>query len=261
MRPGYEILIDTPMASRGLQMLKSLALAGPIAKTITTTYQGIHKWLIVYGAGKDNRWAAINHHHAKGGRFIVWDLGYWNRETSMRMAVDGLHPNVETFALVPTEGQRERIVLREDSNPEGPILLVGMGRKSARLHYGDEGVWERNTLDQLLHTYPGKKVVYRPKDKSRIVNLRGAETRATGGIEDVLKGCSLVVCRHSNVGVDACFAGIPVQSEDGAACLLYKGNPNPTREQRHEFLRRLGWFNWSPKEARQVWNWIERIAA
>ena len=42
------------------------------------------------------------------------------------------------------------------------------------------------------------------------------ETGPTGTIADVLNGCSVVVCRHSNVAVDACIAGVPVECEGGA---------------------------------------------
>lgn len=75
-------------------------------------------------------------------------------------------------------------------------------------------------------------------------------------IDEALRGASLVVCRHSNVAVDACVAGIPVECDDGAAAALYRGNPNPTREQRAEFLRRLTFWEWRPDEAAQAWDWI-----
>ena len=74
-----------------------------------------------------------------------------------------------------------------------------------------------------------------------------------------MKGASLVVCSHSNVAVDACIAGIPVDCTDGAALALYKDNQNPTVERRLEFLRSLAWWQWSTREAPQAWEFIKGV--
>jgi hypothetical protein len=59
-----------------------------------------------------------------------------------------------------------------------------------------------------------------------------------------MRGCSLVVCRHSNVAIDACIAGVPVECDDGAAFALYRNGPQPDENARREFLGRLAWWNW-----------------
>jgi hypothetical protein len=80
-------------------------------------------------------------------------------------------------------------------------------------------------------------------------------------IEIVLSGASLVVCRHSNVALDACIAGIPVVCEDGIASTLYGNDINnpimPTLEQRRQLIANAGWWQWSPTEARQAWEFIK----
>jgi hypothetical protein len=82
---------------------------------------------------------------------------------------------------------------------------------------------------------------------------------AGGDIKDVLRGCSLVVCRHSNVAIDACVAGVPVDCEGGAALALYAEHPQPTREHRVQFLQRLSWWQWRPSEARDAWQFVNRM--
>ena len=80
-------------------------------------------------------------------------------------------------------------------------------------------------------------------------------------IADLLKGASLVVCRHSNVAVDACIAGVPVICDDGAAFSLYRSNTSPTPEQRMDFLQRLSWWEWDRTEAGAAWEFIQEMCS
>ena len=93
----------------------------------------------------------------------------------------------------------------------------------------------------------GRAAVLRPK-KVRHATLPP--------IEEALKGKSLVVCRHSNVAIDACIAGVPVRCEDGAAFALYRDFERPTRDERLGFLRSLAWWNWKPSEAGEAWKYL-----
>jgi hypothetical protein len=193
----------------------------------TSQFQGHSRWLVLFGAGALVNNVARIMQLKGGGRALLWDLGYW--------------------------GNR----LREDHDPRGPILLVGLGRKS-RL-YLNAPHWERDQLARLRFEFPGSRIIYRPKpDNGRnSYPVLDCETNVETGIEQLLKGAALVVCRHSNVGVDAVIAGVPVRTEDGAAAWL---NDKPfTPEVRLEFLRRLAWWQWSPNEAREAWQFARRI--
>lgn len=259
MNPGFEIVIDPPIAQGGKGILKAMASSAPrnCKFLVTGSYQGQNKWIMLYGAGAAFRQKYLKEHTDKGGRVFIWDLGYWDRDVAMRMSIDGLHPKPEHLEKAPG-GWRHKVTLREDANPDGPIVLVGLGVKSANLLFdGKVGHWEENALRMIKDRFPGRKVLWRPKGKLRY-EMPGTELRAGGPIEDVLKGASLVVCRHSNVAVDACIAGVPVLTETGAARALYSDQEiiRPSREQRLEFLRRLGWFNWSPTEASAAWHWV-----
>jgi hypothetical protein len=175
----------------------------------------------------------------------------------VRLSVDTLHPTAAQLALAP-DIHRATFELREDADPAGPIMLVGLGPKSCVAYGYAPMAWEQRQLDALRARFPGREILWRPKG-DKATPLRGTTLRHGMPIAQALQGCGLVVCRHSNVAVDACIAGVPVECEDGAALALYHGNPEPTREQRARFLQRLSWFNWGFNEAGPCWNWIAKL--
>jgi hypothetical protein len=177
----------------------------------------------------------------------------------MRCTLNGDHPPGYIREEPSDRWDAQGIPLREDFNPNGPIVLVGMGRKAAELHAGRVLAWETKALQQIRATYPGRRVLFRPKRAQGPI-LPGVPAAKGGPISEVLKGASLVVCRHSNVAVDACIAGIPVVCEDGAARALYGNdlkNPiAPDRAARERFMRGLAFWNWKPCEAGQAWTYL-----
>ena len=146
-----------------------------------------------------------------------------------------------------------RISLREDADPNGPIVLVGLGRKSRE--YLNQPNWEAAKLTDLQSRFPGREVVYRPKGRD-IVKLQ-CRTDTQELIEPILAGASLVVCRHSNVAVDAAIAGVPFESEDGAAMWLQ--DKDFTAANRLDFLRRLAYWQYKPTEAAEAWRFAKRM--
>lgn len=238
-------------------MLQAMAKNAPVGSVVTSAYRGRHRMLMVYGAGQADRQAAIRRHQAHGGVVVIWDLGYWVRIDCMRLAINSLHPTAGQLALAPA-GQRRAHQLREDAREGGPVLLIGLGNKSAALYGLRWMQWENAALAKIKATHPGRQVMWRPKGR-HAHQMPGTLLQHGMPIEDALRGCSLVVCRHSNAAVDACVAGVPVWCQDGAAAALYAGNPAPSQDQRAEFLRRLGWWNWAPSEAGQAWAWINNV--
>lgn len=257
MRDGWELLIDAPMVARAGRYMRAMRAGAPASAVASPVYTGTRRLLMLYGPGAPHRLPIVRRHVARGGRVAMWDLGYWNRERAMRLSVDDLHPSAEHLVLAPEGPGRRSFDLREDADLEGPILLVGLGPKSAWA-YGAEQ-WASGKVRELRERFPGRRIVWRPKKGAEPLDGLPAEIGAP--IEEALKGCSLVVCRHSNVAVDAAVAGIPVECDDGAALALYRDNPAPSREQRAEFLRRLSWWNWSIDEAPAAWRWVEKVCA
>lgn len=260
MQDGTEILIDDPMSTRGQRFLRAMAEHLPAGGIVTNQYGGRRRNLMMYGPGAPQKLPLLKRHLKAGGRVITWDLGYWDRERSMRLAIDGLHPTPEQLAMVGGAPARRHFDLRDDADPAGPILLVGLGPKSCFAYGLGHNEWESRKLAELRQRFPARKILWRPKGH-RPEPFAGLQVSHGNAIEHALQGCSLVVCRHSNVAVDACVAGVPVECDAGAAAALYAGNPAPWRDERADFLRRLSWWEWRRNEAAQAWSWINKVVA
>lgn len=258
MTDGWELLFDPPYNSKALRFMQAMAATAPAGVDVVHGYRGKRRWLMMYGPGSPERLPLVQRHVDAGGHVAMWDLGYWDRDRSMRLAIDTLHPTEQQLRRTAPVPRRD-FVLREDADPAGGILLIGLGRKSLFAYgIGDELTWERAKLADLRARYPGRAVYWRPKGE-RAVQLDGLPMRHSMPIEEALLGLSLVAVRHSNVAVDSAVAGVPVECDDGAAVYLYRDNPRPTREQRLDFLARLSWWNWGAHEARDAWAHLGEI--
>lgn len=258
LKDGVELLIDPPFCKRAERLMSALAAAAPPLTVVTSRYTGQRKVLVLYGVGLDSRYKAMRAHIKQGGHVAMWDLGYWDREEAMRVSIDHLHPTAAQMAMAPAGETRREVTLREDGDPKGPVLLIGMGPKSVHMYGLRQLEWERRMVGQIRKSHPGRQILWRPKGR-KVTQILGTKLRHGMPIEEALKGCSLVVCRHSNCAIDAAIAGVPVLTMDGAARALYAEHPTPTREQRAEFLRQLGWWNWRPSEAPQAWDWMMHV--
>lgn len=242
-------------------MLRAMVAAAPRAGVnviVSEKWRGAAPVLMSYGIGHPIRREWTQEHVRRGGRFVGWDLGYWDRDVSdckMRLSIDDDHPQRWIQPEPPERFDRAGIELKEHFNPKGRIVLCGIGKKQ-RIHKGwGFQEWERSTLHKLWSRFPEYQVVYKPKRPE--APIPGCKLW-TGPIETALEGASLLVCHHSNVAVDACIAGVPVECEDGAARSLYQHHRNPSREQRLEFLRALAWWQYSVSEAALAWKFIKR---
>jgi hypothetical protein len=258
-----ELLIDTDMASRGRRMLEAMAAAAPIEIKVRVKYRGDCDVLMIYGTGHPIRGDNWRRHRKLGGRCVGWDLGYWarseNETFTMRATIDDHHPWRLMRPEPPERWAAAGVQLRDEADPAGPIVLVGLGPKACRAHRLAPLQWESAALRHLRAVAPGRPVVF--KRKRRLDKApAGVDSVSDAPIEEVLRGASLVMCRHSNVAVDATIAGVPVVCEDGAARYLYTGPLSaptvPDREQRLAFMQSLAWWQWKPDEAAQAWNYL-----
>lgn len=259
-----EVLIDPKMANRGKLMLEAMMEASPVPLKVRTEYRGDCDWLMVYGTGHPKRRPWQQAHMKAGGHLIGWDLGYWKRREGddfrMRLTIDADHPQQRMRSIEPPDRwDRDGIELRNDYQERGHVVIVGMSAKAEKIHKMSRLRWETNQMRAVKAHHPKLKIWFRPKRDTDPV-LPAVRTAREPDIADVLRGASFVVCRHSNVAIDACIAGVPVVCEDGAAAFLYgndiKAPFNPTPEQRLQFLRSLAWWQYSPTEAEQAWLYI-----
>lgn len=263
MKPGFEVLYDDDMkgSPKGEKMMRALAnKADPSDTDVSKTYGGERKTLILYGPGRPWRTEVIDKHLKAGGFVACWDLGYWDRSNALRLAFNGFHPTPAQLSYSPAGRFPEPVhTLREDADENGPILLVGLGDKACVLYGLKPLEWETRALKEIHKRFPGREVHWRPKGR-RVPLHRSTKISWGDSIEDALKGKSLVVCRHSNVAVDAAVAGIPVECSDGAAVALYGPTAYPGQPARADFLRRLEWWNWRFDEAEACWAWLRTVA-
>lgn len=242
-------------------MLKALASAARAAGdqvTETGRYEGRSEWLVLFGVGADVNDRARKAQLARGGRVLMWDLGYVDRKKvvgHLRMSIDVDHPQdwLEKTDAQPARWARLGVALREDADPAGPVLLIGLGRKARE--YLRLPHWERDMLAGLLRRFPGRQIIFRPKGKDR-TKLPCTTDRETP-IDQLLRGASLVVCRHSNCAVDATIAGVPFEAQDGAAMWLQRREFTPAN--RLAFLQRLAYWQWRSTEAAQAWAFAKQV--
>lgn len=262
MRIGTLVTLKTH--TRGRNIIHSFSNGARAHGHQTVPYRPGDPLLVLYGAGGPDRLPIVQAHR---GVWVGWDAGYWNRKApdpnrSYRMTINGFHPPQYVMRGPRLDDGRWRasgLTIEQRWNPAGPIILVGNAPKSRSI--GAEG-WTAEKLAQIRRDLPGRRVLYRPKPKRPLEDVR-ADGIANGHIDDVLANASLVVCRHSNVAVDACRLGVPVVCDDGAAAAIYPNRldgeqPNP--ELREEFLHRLAWWQWTMAEMQgsQFWSWFER---
>lgn len=257
-----EVLIDH-VSEKAQRILRAMVAAESVECIVTGHYVGKSDTLMLWGARRVDHLRAWHQHQAAGGVCVGFDLGYWDRPMSVRLHIDNQHPSTHQLAASPAVGRRE-FMLRDDADPAGPVVLCGIGRKSAAALQQAPGAWERGVIGSVIAANPGKVIEWRAKPNRlgpQALPDKRLRRAPDGPIEQALRGRSLVVCSHSNVAVDACIAGVPVECADGAAFALYKDNPRPTQAQRLDFLNRLSWWNWDAEEAKEIWTFIRMICA
>lgn len=223
----------------------------------TGRYEGRSEWLVLHGLGAPAHDAARRAHLKRGGHVLAWDFGYWDRVKvtgHMRMTIDDDHPQRWLDRTPP--GGRPVPALREDGDPAGHILLIGLGRKSRK--YLGVPLWERQAYARLAQRFPGRRIIFKPKSGDT-TRLPCEMAPSDASIEGLLRGAALVVCRHSNCAVDAATAGVEFEAEDGAATWLQAREFTPAN--RLEFLQRLAWWQYKPHEASVAWSFAKQVVS
>lgn len=247
----------TAAAESMLDAMKRAVRASGATVMETTTFQGGADVLLLWGIGHPEHNAGRNKQLAAGGRVVHLDLGYCghDRRSISRLSIDRDHPQ-HLFDETPSDSVRWdelQIPLREDADPNGPIILVGLGRKS-RAYLGLPR-WEAEKLASLQSRFPGRRIVFRPKGPD-VLGLQ-APCDSVSPISRLLRGASLVVCRHSNVAVDAAIAGVPFECEEGAG--MWLAAREYTRDNRLDFLKRIAHWQYRAEEAGQAWEFAKRM--
>lgn len=241
-----------------LQALYDFAAEAGVRAVIAERYRGEAKILAMWGVGAVGRSELRHQHIRNGGTVLLWDIGFFKRTKYDGHCKASINDDFATRWLDRTEPDPHRwgeldIELREDHDPNGHIVLAGIGPKQHAYEGAVINNWEGRKLHELRRRFPGRRIVYRPKPRRPFAPL-DCQTNATSDIAEVLRGASLVVCHHSNVAVDAVIAGVPFEADDGVSTWL-RGKPY-TREVRLDFLRRLARWQYKRAEMVEAWRFL-----
>jgi len=132
---GVEILTHPADSVSARTMLDAMRQASPLRCLNSAGYIGKRHFLMLWGYGRPGNEEIVRHHVKRGGRAILWDLGYFGRAKAIgyfRLSVDEWHPQ-RLMDRTPQDESRFRahnIALRDDYSPEGHIIIAALGRKS-----------------------------------------------------------------------------------------------------------------------------------
>jgi hypothetical protein len=241
--------------------------AAGIEATCTDTPTGDADVLVIYGIGAEDRAELYKEHvKARGKIMLSWDIGYWNRmppeSRHWRFSVNGAHPTRDLVNKVDPLGnryQKSGPPLLKIGNPDGPIILCGIGKKERNARGLRVLEWETNMLKKIKRRFPDRQILFRPKPNTLEVP-HGLAAVTDCDIFTAIRGASLVVCLHSNVAVDCIIAGVDCVCEEGiAASVLGNDIEFPihlTVQERERFLERVSWFQWKATEAYEAAQFI-----
>jgi hypothetical protein len=221
--------------------------------------------LVLYGWGGQKQQEILKRINCN---YVAFDLGYWDRkgfvERKWRVSINGWHCPKLIINGPYLGNKRKSLKVKESSvNQDGHILLIGSSLKSSRV--GAFG-WSKKMSKQIREHFPNSMLVYRPKPKKIAERVDCDSISQNCDIKEAMAGAKLVVCRHSNVSIDAALEGVPCVAEDGAGAAIYPRNlinyeNQPDIELRQSLINRLAWWQWSileiDNDPLSFVNWIE----
>jgi hypothetical protein len=164
---------------------------------------------------------------AAGLKTVFFDLGYWCREGETgfyRVVLNALHANAyfQRIKHGPERFSRFGIETKPFTRSGSHVLLCGMSAKAAWVYDLEPQQWERAAV-ATAHACSLREVRYRPKpswlEASPIADSTWAPSVGRP-IDEELAGAWACVSHHSNAGLDALIAGVPVFAIDGLAAAL-----------------------------------------
>lgn len=180
---------------------------------------------VFYGFNKP----LLDAYKAAGKKAIYVDLGYWRREGQFghhKLGINSRHPT-SYFQRRKHDDRRWRSLnigiapwQTKARTPKAPIIVVGMSGKGAAAEGYLPQQWEAETIARL-RKITDRPIIYRPKPNWRGSSpISGAEYQVGDNqgrdVPAVLSGgIHAIVSHHSNVGVDALLAGVPVFCVEG----------------------------------------------
>jgi len=216
------------------------------------------KVLLMYGPGGPTQQAISAKHQ---GDSVFFDLGYWDRKLPnrhYRVSINRPHP-IDIMSVPKYGAGRNTPKIKTVKIKSNNILLIGNAPKS--IAFGAKN-WTAEKSKEIRRLFPNQKIIYRPKPKRPMEpGVIYDDQSIKIPINTALRDCGLVVCRHSNVAIDACLLGVPVVCDDGAAAGIYPSDlehweNQPTLAERIDFIERLAYYQWDSNESKPFFNWL-----
>lgn len=204
----------------------------------------------------------------RGRQAVYVDLGYWHRKKHTRfdgyhkVSVNSRHPTAYFQNVEHPTDRARRLALRvEPWRTSGrEVVVAGMSAKASAAEGMAAEQWERKTIARLRRLTP-RPIIYRPKPSWHEARpIEGAIFDRKTPLPEVFRTAHAIVTHHSNVGVDALLAGVPVISLDGAASVLGSGRLEdieepPRPDGRDQWVADLAYCQWTLDEMRSGLCW------
>ena len=216
--------------------------------------------LLLWGIGAAHQAAAAKKQLYRGGRVVMLDMGYHKdkpgRNRMFRVSIDEPHPQRLLDETPDALCKNWLPRVEEKPNLGSRVLLVDMGPKAVSQYELND--WARLKATELeSRGIPRSDMLHRPKPKRPFIPVPGVAHDAASSIDTLLRRSRLVVTHHSNVGVEAVMAGVPLETEDGAA--FWMRGKEWTYENRVSFINRLSHWQYRPTQAAEAWTFLERF--
>lgn len=195
----------------------------------------------------------MEYHHERNQSFIVFDLGYWNRQKPAtarngcyKISLNGHHPTEYMCDSTNT-----RIPKINQWRYGGDwILVAGMGPKGCKLYGYKHGEWDQYIINEIRKK-TDLPIYYRPKPSDKQpATPSGAKivTDKDMRLMHAIAGSRCVVTHHGNTTLEALAYGKPIFCVDGPATLMSSNAipnfDNPVLPKgRKEFFSSLADFN------------------
>lgn len=155
--------------------------------------------------------------------WVYVDMAYWLRTSHYKVTVNNRHPDAYFMKRDMPHDRFKSFNLDIKpwaKNPDGPIVLAGMSGKAAWSWGYKAEDFERSIVDKLVRLTK-RPIIYRPKPTwPDYKPIPGTKLSIGGDYSQLIANAHAVVSHHSNAGVDALVAGVPVFSRYGAALAL-----------------------------------------
>lgn len=193
----------------------------------------------------------------QGIPFIYFDLPYWDHAEQFKVSINDRHPTAYLMDRVMPADRWDKLGIKlAPWKINGKhILVAGMSGKAAWSWGMKDEEYERNIIPKIA-AISQRPIIYRPKPSwPGSTPIPGSTYDKVTPITKLLADAHIVVTHHSNVGVDALVAGVPVIARRGAATHL--GLPDTELERietplrpagREQFVANLAYCQWTMKE-------------